>query len=74
MIITQSGVSSPFAFAGSGDEYVVTGVITNLGDTSTDVILSAFAGNKITNQGQIPASARAAPLRWPWVARWPIPA
>lgn len=53
MIITQSGVSSPFAFAGSGDEFVVTGVITNLGDTGTDVILSALAGNKITNQGQI---------------------
>ena len=31
MIINQTGVSVPLVFAGTGDTYVVAGVITNLG-------------------------------------------
>ncbi len=52
-VINQSGVSSPFSFAVTGDEYVVAGVITNLGGAGVSVISSAQAGNKITNAGQI---------------------
>ena len=53
MIINQTGVSLPFTFAGTGDEYVVSGVVTNLGRLSSSVILSGQAGNTVTNAGQI---------------------
>lgn len=53
MIINQTGVSLPFTFAGTGDEYVVSGVVTNLGSLSSSVILSGQAGNTVTNAGQI---------------------
>lgn len=53
MIINQSGVSAPFVFAGTGDEFVVSGVISNLGSLGTAVIRSDQAGNTITNAGQI---------------------
>ena len=52
-IIHQTGVSSPFVFAGTGDEYQVAGIITNQGSTTSAVILSNEVGNTITNAGLI---------------------
>ena len=53
MIINQTGVSVPFVFAGTGDTYVVAGVITNLGSPTSSVIRSGQSGNMITNTGRI---------------------
>jgi Ca2+-binding RTX toxin-like protein len=53
MIINQSGVSSPFTFAGTGDDYAVSGIVSNLDDPSMAVISAALAGNLVTSAGQI---------------------
>ena len=53
MIINQTDVSAPFVFAGTGDTYVVAGVITNLGSPTSSVIRSGQSGNMITNNGHI---------------------
>lgn len=53
MIINQTGVSAAFTFAGTGDEFIVAGVITNAATPSDPVILSGQAGNKVTNAGLI---------------------
>lgn len=55
MIINQSGVSSPFTFAGTGDKYVVRGSVTNIGVTASPVILSNQAGNAVQIGGQVSA-------------------
>ncbi len=53
MIINQTGVSSPFVFAGTGDKYVVRGVVTNAGFLTSPVIQSNQAGNTILISGTV---------------------
>ena len=53
MIINQTGVSPAFTFAGTGDQLVVAGVMTNLGSLTVPVIRSLQAGNTVTNGGHI---------------------
>lgn len=55
MIITQTGVGTPFTFAGTGDELVVGGTISNLTDVGLVTIFAAEAGNTVTNTGMIAA-------------------
>lgn len=52
-IINQSGVSTPFVFAGTGDHLYVRGSITNIGSTSTAVVTSLQPGNTISVGGQV---------------------
>ena len=52
-IISQTGVSTPFVFAATGDELRIAGIISNQIDTSLAVILSNEAGNTVTNAGLI---------------------
>ena len=63
MIINQTGVSSTFAFSGTGDEYVVAGVVTNLGTLASAVISSGQAGNTVTNAGQIASFGAGSAIR-----------
>ena len=51
--INQTGVSTPFTFAGTGDHLYVRGSITNIGSTATAVVTSLQAGNIISVGGQV---------------------
>jgi serralysin len=53
MNINQTGVSTPFAFAGTGDHLFVRGTIGNLLTATTAVVTSLQAGNIISNGGLI---------------------
>ena len=56
MTAINVGNGSPFSFADTGDELVVSGILSNTGFTGTATVSALQAGNTVTNHGLITAS------------------